>query len=766
VPGALYLPPLAPESAKQLLRWTSGSKNYGHLDDDDDDDDDGNHLSHDNDPSFVGGLEVVDQHGAAGAELLGFWTYTAPLLVALMQHVPSHVRIVLPPHSNLEQLADALTLLHVPLNRVLVSSLPPPPPSSVPLVPPAASFEQTPTTLESYRAAAAKLKSSTSSPPSSSLSSGSTVVAGLTVLNPGSVVYADMLVSVHTTMRMSIAASQQLHQLRPAVAPHGLDQYRDPTDDLVVCLEEKPLDISSSSSSSSSSATTGTRVADWSSLRAALSAALPSDLVVTHTTFDPDSHAARELFKRAKLIVVPAGVVPSLLLAMFSSEGTPVLELVGSTSSDAQHHSNDGSSGSNGNTYEGSPPSGWAWTKQAATGLGLDRHPVHATGVDHRGRSLFDPEAVAAAAYRAMNYEDPSAEEEGDGEEGHSMDDRRSAGGDDASFRDEVDDLGGRGQDSEEIEEEVGEEGPEFGTGELSPESRALIEEFGVPSQRVEVGLWDRDQLGELLHRLGDISADAPEEVKQTYASKGGAMLGVEFGDFAQQVLRRWTRCPKFTVLDRFAAPVSPPASAGGGGGGSDAADAVAVDQLHSLDQSAQAARLQKVRDVLGPWLGSSGSGTGGARGGVVSPVSPVGEASVAAAATNTLADNSLSFAYLDGDHDAESVGKELAALWPKLAPGGMLAGHDFTRAHAGVAAAVLHFARQAAAATMGSGSVRSDVTLFVTDVQKPRLDVRGLELPPCCPSWYLFKPLAVEASSSSSMDTIAQRIADELNSS
>jgi len=765
VPGALYLPPLAPEAAKQLMRWASGSKNYGQLDDDDDDD---------NDPSIVGGAPeaVVDQHGAAGAELLGFWTYTAPLLVVLMQHVPAHVRIVLPPHSDLEQLADALTLLHVPLNRVLVSSSPPP---SVPAVPPPASSFDQPTTLESYRAAAAKLKgaSAPSSSSSAASSSGSTVVAGLTVLNPGSVVYADMLISVHAAMRMSIAASQQLHQLRPAVAPHGLDQYRDPTDDLVVCLEEKPLDASSSSSSDSASgaAASGTRVADWSSLRAALSAALPSDLVVSHSSFDPDSHAARELFKRAKLIVVPAGVVPSLLLAMFSSEGTPVLELVGSSSSsDAQDHSS-GSGGANSGSsnHAGGPASGWAWTKQASMGLGLDRHPVHATGADHRGRSLFDPEAVAAAAYRAMNYEAPD-EEEAEEEGGQDMDDRNRAGGDDASFRDEVDDFGSRGQ--EEPEEGEGEsEGRVFGTGELSPESRALIEEYGVPSQRVEVGLWDRDQLGELLQRLGNEAAAAaaaaggtPEEVKQTYATKGGAMLGVEFGDFAQQVLQRWVRCPKFTVLDRFAAPPAPPSGSTVGKGSE--ADAVAVDQLHSLDQSAQAARLKKVQDVLGPWLGASGSGTGGARAGVISAVAPIAETSVAAAATNTLADNSLSFAYLDGDHDAESVGKELAALWPKLAPGGMLAGHDFTRAHAGVAAAVLHFARHAATATMGHGSVRSDVTLFVTDVQKPRLDVRGLELPPCCPSWYLFKPLADGASSSMPMDSIAQRIADELNRS
>ena len=49
---------------------------------------------------------------------------------------------------------------------------------------------------------------------------------------------------------------------------------------------------------------------------------------------------------------------------------------------------------------------------------------------------------------------------------------------------------------------------------------------------------------------------------------------------------------------------------------------------------------------------------------------------SVEAAAT--LKDSSLDFVYLDARHDFESVTEDLAAWFPKLRQGGVLAGHDY----------------------------------------------------------------------------------------
>lgn len=40
--------------------------------------------------------------------------------------------------------------------------------------------------------------------------------------------------------------------------------------------------------------------------------------------------------------------------------------------------------------------------------------------------------------------------------------------------------------------------------------------------------------------------------------------------------------------------------------------------------------------------------------------------------------DESLDFVFIDGDHRAESVYADLKAWWPKIKPGGLLAGHDY----------------------------------------------------------------------------------------
>lgn len=45
-----------------------------------------------------------------------------------------------------------------------------------------------------------------------------------------------------------------------------------------------------------------------------------------------------------------------------------------------------------------------------------------------------------------------------------------------------------------------------------------------------------------------------------------------------------------------------------------------------------------------------------------------------------TLPDRSLDWAYVDAGHDYESVRKDLAALHPKMKPGGIIAGHDYVK--------------------------------------------------------------------------------------
>jgi cephalosporin hydroxylase len=47
-------------------------------------------------------------------------------------------------------------------------------------------------------------------------------------------------------------------------------------------------------------------------------------------------------------------------------------------------------------------------------------------------------------------------------------------------------------------------------------------------------------------------------------------------------------------------------------------------------------------------------------------------------AASTTFRDESADFVFLDANHTKEAVLADIAAWWPKIRPGGMLAGHDY----------------------------------------------------------------------------------------
>jgi hypothetical protein len=67
--------------------------------------------------------------------------------------------------------------------------------------------------------------------------------------------------------------------------------------------------------------------------------------------------------------------------------------------------------------------------------------------------------------------------------------------------------------------------------------------------------------------------------------------------------------------------------------------------------------------------------------------------------AATTFKDDRLCFVYVDGCHKQVSVAEDLRAWWPKVHPGGLLAGHDFLERGAAwgmeVQPAVVEFAKE-----------------------------------------------------------------------
>jgi predicted O-methyltransferase YrrM len=89
--------------------------------------------------------------------------------------------------------------------------------------------------------------------------------------------------------------------------------------------------------------------------------------------------------------------------------------------------------------------------------------------------------------------------------------------------------------------------------------------------------------------------------------------------------------------------------------------------------------------------------------------------------AVEHFADESLDFVYIDANHGFEAVQADMRLWFPKIRPGGVLAGHDFLdgklpEGNFGVHSAVREFERQ--------------MNLQAMATEEPRW-----------PSWYILKP-------------------------
>jgi len=85
-------------------------------------------------------------------------------------------------------------------------------------------------------------------------------------------------------------------------------------------------------------------------------------------------------------------------------------------------------------------------------------------------------------------------------------------------------------------------------------------------------------------------------------------------------------------------------------------------------------------------------------------------------------ADESLDFVYVDGEHSYEAVSQDIADWWPKIKPGGILAGHDYNDTNPGSIQAVDEFAE------------KSGVEFKITGTSPEKGDADA-------PSWVFIKP-------------------------
>jgi hypothetical protein len=135
----------------------------------------------------------------------------------------------------------------------------------------------------------------------------------------------------------------------------------------------------------------------------------------------------------------------------------------------------------------------------------------------------------------------------------------------------------------------------------------------------------------------------------------------------------------------------------------------------HGVGTDSETERL-----LHGPTLAACGGNTLGLLAanlracGVADVAVPMGCSSLRAAAL--FPPKSVDFVFLDAAHDEESVRADLAAWWPTIKPGGVMAGHDYDPFWVGVRRAVDEFFR------LSEWGARSSLVPNCWWVEKPLL--------------------------------------------
>jgi len=140
----------------------------------------------------------------------------------------------------------------------------------------------------------------------------------------------------------------------------------------------------------------------------------------------------------------------------------------------------------------------------------------------------------------------------------------------------------------------------------------------------------NRDSLGSLLDKEGLTT---------------GAELGVQAGLFSKTTLEQWPSCASYLLVDIWAHQDN-------------------YDDHANVADTSQEQRYQATLSNTNPWQEKIHV----CRNYTTNCVKQV-------------ADNSLDYVYVDARHDYKGVSLDLNDWWPKVRPGGILAGHDFVDA-------------------------------------------------------------------------------------
>lgn len=121
-----------------------------------------------------------------------------------------------------------------------------------------------------------------------------------------------------------------------------------------------------------------------------------------------------------------------------------------------------------------------------------------------------------------------------------------------------------------------------------------------------------------------------------------GAELGVKKGWFSQQTLETWPSCKKYLLVDIWAHQDNYVESA-------------------NVDDAQQQQFMEVAQQRLAPWASKT-----------------VFMRMYTTQAAAQVQDESLEYVYVDARHDYCGCLEDMVAWWPKVKPGGILAGHDY----------------------------------------------------------------------------------------